>query len=308
MEKDFMLKDRKTPLPLFVTLDAHEGRLGNRMFMTAALIGIARKNNRTPILFDAGLTLDCFEGLALEVASQAEILDNNSIGNYDAILREEGCCIFNNATENLAHSKWANKTIALGGYLQSWRYFDNIRDEIRRIFTFKRSIYEAAKIAILNGIDPLINRSATILQNQRTIPKIIGIHVRRGDILLDPHKSGGQVPATEEYLLSTVLEYQAKYSPAIFVVVSQDSDYCRKLFTRDHFIFIENTSAEIDMAIMSLMDEMIMTVGSYSFWGAYLNEQATDVTYYKNWPRPKSKLANQTHAQDYFLPTWHGRI
>ncbi|OWA51037.1 hypothetical protein BV898_15539 [Hypsibius exemplaris] len=237
-----------------------------------------RKNHRTPILFDAGLTLDCFEGLALEVASQAKILHKNSIGSYDAILRESGCSIFNNETDDLSRLHWLNKTVVLGGYLQSWRYFDNIRDEIRRIFTFKRSIYEAAKIAILNGIDRLINRSATIRQNQKAIPKIIGIHVRRGDILLDPHKSGGQVPATEEYLLSTVLEYQAKYSPAIFVVLSEDLDYCRKLFTRDHFIFIENTSAKIDMAIMSLMDEMIMTVGSYSFWGAYLNEQATDVT------------------------------
>ena len=86
------------------------------------------------------------------------------------------------------------------------------------------------------------------------------------------------------------------------------SHIVKAIFTDDNFIFITGTPLEVDMAVMTLVDEMIMSVGSYSFWGAYLNEQATDISYFLDWPRNGSELAGLTNKTEYFLPTWHGRL
>ncbi|OQV14009.1 putative Galactoside 2-alpha-L-fucosyltransferase 2 [Hypsibius exemplaris] len=309
MEDDFVFHGHSfegKPRPLFVTLSVPGGGLGNYMFMVATLVGVARKNNRIPILMYPDHRANYFEGLALEVTAETNLYPNRNLTDDD-LMFEAACSWYLNDTANLSTTKFANRTVALRGYLQSFMYFDEFREEIRTMFTFKEHTLNAAKDAILQGIQGLDNTS-TALHNQTKVPTLVGIHVRRGDILHDPHKAHGQTPATEQYLLRTALRYQRKYAPVLFIVISNDIAYCREVFVDDHFVFISGTPLEVDMAIMTLMDQMIMSVGSYSFWGAYLNGQATDISYFRDWPRPGSDLARITNKSEYFLPSWHGRI
>jgi len=246
-----------------------------------------------------------FAGLTLEVTNERLLFNNKTLSDSDLAV-EPGAARYLSQTSNLTVTSFANRTVALRGYLQSWKYFDEFRDEIRATFTFKEHTLEAAKKAILAGLSKLENTTA--LKGHSKLPTLVGIHVRRGDILQEPHKSGGQVPASEEYLLRAALRYQRKYFPVMFIVISNDIEYCRRLFLDSNFLFITDTSLEVDMAIMTLVDEMVMSVGSYSWWGAYLNEQATDVSYFKDWPRNGSAFGNALSATDYFLPSWHARI
>ena len=246
-----------------------------------------------------------FAGLSLEVVNERLILNNKTLSDADLAV-EPGAARYLRQTANLTATSFANRTVALRGYLQSWMYFDEFRDEIRAMFTFKEHTLTTAKAAILAGLAGLVNTTA--LQNHTQLPTLVGIHVRRGDILQEPHKAGGQVPASEEYLLRAALRYQRKFAPVIFIVISNDIQYCRNLFLEDNFVFVTGTSLEVDMAIMTLVDEMIMSVGSYSWWGAYLNDQATDVSYFRDWPRKGSGFANALNATEYFLPSWRAGV
>ena len=70
------------------------------------------------------------------------------------------------------HNLPRDRHVVLDRYLQSWRYFADIDAELRRLFRFDRSVWEAAssalKVAIGDSVDDILK---------------IGLHVRRGDIV-----------------------------------------------------------------------------------------------------------------------------
>ena len=57
-----------------------------------------------------------------------------------------------------------------------------------------------------------------------------------------------------------------------------------------------------DLAIMSVCDGVIISTGSYGWWGAWLANKTT--IYYSNWPRPGSSLMRRFKRDDYFPPNW----
>ena len=208
---------------------------------------------------------------------------------------------------------YENRTAALGGYLQSWKYFDQYRSDIRALLTFSRNVYMQAYRKIKTRISGHYNRSSSNSTNHAeglkfNLPTLVGIHVRRGDIT-DPgqHEHGHQV-ASEAYLLRVPLRLQAEHRDILFLVVSNDMEYCRKLYEGlDNYVFMtpmnDREPAAVDMAVLSLMDHLVLTVGSFGWWSAYLSD-ARDVYYFKDWPREGSTMKNGSRAADYFLPHW----
>ena len=63
-----------------------------------------------------------------------------------------------------------------------------------------------------------------------------------------------------------------------------------------------NKKAIVDLAIMSMMEHMIMTTGTYGWWGAWLANGRT--VYYQKWPRPNSTLSKGFVREDFFPPYW----
>ena len=184
---------------------------------------------QTPILLYPDHRVNYFEGLTLEVGAEKSVFITRTLHNDD-LMFEPGAARHLHATSNLTATPFANRSVALRGYLQSWMYFDEFRDEIQTMFTFKERTLTAAKAAILAGLSGLVNTTA--LQNHTQLPTLVGIHVRRGDILHDPHKAHGQIPASEGYLLRMAMRYQRKYHPVVFVVISNDITYCQSHFYR----------------------------------------------------------------------------
>ncbi|XP_055336283.1 galactoside alpha-(1,2)-fucosyltransferase 2-like [Paramacrobiotus metropolitanus] len=284
----------------FLTYRPPQGGLGNFMFEFATLVGCAAKNNRIPVLFTYEPKMGYFEGMNLSFIAQTALFPFNTI---DAkTVGENGAGMFTPKFHQL-NTYFPNDSVAITGYGQSWKYFDHASNEIRAMYTFRESIQEEAIAAILQGISPLY---ALGLFSASNSPVRAGIHIRRGDIVQDENqKRHGHVAASEEYLLRSALHIQTKYKNVVFFVLSNDIGYCRKLFREKNFVFISQKPAEVDMAVMTFMDVMIMSVGSYGWWGSYLS-QAKEVFYFKNWPKPGSNFQKMVVSEDYFLPHWKG--
>lgn len=87
--------------------------------------------------------------------------------------------------------------------------------------------------------------------------------MRRGDIA---NKSGsdyrfGHTPATDDYLLHAVAYFERKYPLVLFFVVSNDIAYCRKLFLNPNVLYLEKSHEAVDMAFLSLMDNIYTYCG-----------------------------------------------
>uniref|UniRef100_A0A8R1E5V0 L-Fucosyltransferase n=1 Tax=Caenorhabditis japonica TaxID=281687 RepID=A0A8R1E5V0_CAEJA len=62
---------------------------------------------------------------------------------------------------------------------------------------------------------------------------------------------------------------------------------------------------EVDMAILASCDSIIISTGTFGWWSAYLNVNASpDVYYYKHWPAAGSVMEKMTNKTEYFLKNW----
>ena len=58
----------------------------------------------------------------------------------------------------------------------------------------------------------------------------------------------------------------------------------------------------LELTLLTLCDHSIMSVGTFSYWAAYL--AGGEVVYYKNHIRANSPLSKNYNDTQYFLPHW----
>jgi hypothetical protein len=239
------------------------GRLGNQMFQFAATIGIAKERG-----FGAGIPIEnCTRKIGngpidvktgLQMYVKCDLLDCFDIpSKYLIPLSEvkpqyiyyEGDFKFNPQVLSL------EPYTDLSGYFQSEEYFKKYREEILEIFSFKKEDAEEARNFLLKEIQPLSEGK-----------NIISLHVRRGDYTLYPSH---HPVCSDDYYQSAIGKFDLKNS--VFLVFSDDIEWCKKKFEGDNFIFSDTSNPYLDLAIMSMCDHHIIANSSFSWWGAWLN-------------------------------------
>lgn len=117
------------------------------------------------------------------------------------------------------------------------------------------------------------------------INSYVSINIRRGDYLDDNNKSIMNSPS-DGYLLydaPSMFEYNQTY-----LVTSDDVEYCKQLYAgRDNFIFVESYPNDIpadiyDLVVASCCRDNIISNGTFSWWGAYLNKNTEKKIYWKS--------------------------
>ena len=137
------------------------GQLGNQMFQYASLKGIARNrgfdymvaNNEDVVVDSLGnkLYTELFNPFNLDV--KQGVLDTQQyIQEPHFQFSEE---LFNTCPDNAS----------LVGYYQTPKYFNHIKDEIRKDFTFRSEILEPCKEMMEEMVEP------------------VALHIRRGDFI-----------------------------------------------------------------------------------------------------------------------------
>ena len=236
------------------------GRLGNQMFEYAALRGIGKEHG-----YDICIPPSDHEGIENYSLNECFNLDHIPTGFIDnKKYSMEETFHFNNELFDTCQDN-----TSLYGFFQSWKYFSNIQDLIRKDFTFHDSILQPCK-DMMDSVDgdPIM------------------LHVRRGDPnLTDPRgfkwsytQCGAQHPVQPiEYYEKALSKFDAK-QPVIVFSDSVDWVKEQEFFKPDRFLISEpedkyadgSFTPYADLCLMSLCSHAIIANSSMSWWGAWL--------------------------------------
>lgn len=148
------------------------------------------------------------------------------------------------------------------GYWQSYKYFESIRDKLLIDLSFKEeAIKEIKNKLYLND-------------------KSIVVHVRRGDYLQANDMYGGI--CTKDYYLHAIECIKSKIENPTFIFVSDDIEWVEKQRWVQNGIYVKpylfsKYENWYDMAIISLGGHNIIANSSFSWWGAWLNQNSKKI-------------------------------
>lgn len=226
-------------------------RLGNNLFQIAAGYSHAIKNNTTYCAIIPRQTMP--NGYTLK-----ENIEKYKKNIFRKIaLCEEGNFPPNNDRYYQDPKIFAPipnlETLELHGFFQDYRYI-TARKEIIELFSIEE-----------NSLNQINSKYINLLTQNS-----ISVHIRRKDYL----KFNTRMELRKfslKYYKKAIKLMTSKYPDAIFLVFSDDIDFCKQQFKGDNFYFISNSEDYIDLYLMSLCKHNIICNSSFSWWGAWLN-------------------------------------
>ena len=187
------------------------------------------------------------------------------------------------------------RNVSLVHFLQSYKYFRAVEDQLRVDLTFERDVLDAARRWLAERT-PSAWRRAQFVR--------VLIHVRRTDYVWNKNIHDGWPRTTIGYLRRSMSYFADCLERVQFVVLSDDPTWCKRHVRARNVVYSTGNSPAVDMAIASLCDHAIITVGSYGWWAAWFADGITITQ--KNMPRNGSALTKRLHRDDYYKPEWIG--
>ncbi|PML61245.1 hypothetical protein BCT73_06550 [Vibrio breoganii] len=172
-------------------------------------------------------------------------------------------------------------SIYLLGYWQNEDYFKSIRDNILSDFTYRST--------------DLTARYAQI----ESYTESVSLHVRRGDYVTVANATHGLCDIS--YYLRAIKHFELKYQKCHFFVFSDDILWCKEAFkAHDNITFVDDTrSSHDDLYLMSKCKHQIIANSSFSWWGAWLNQNKG-----KHIVAPKKWINNNPNDYNWVPTNW----
>lgn len=176
----------------------------------------------------------------------------------------------------------------ISGHWQSDRYFKNHESLIREQFRFKKSP---------EG------------KNKDFVQKIVGcnavsLHVRRGDFISNAHTNATHGTCLAVYYDKAIRYIEDRVNNPVYFVFSDDMDWVKGniRINNEHYFIDFNSGLESynDMRLMSLCKHHIIANSSFSWWGAWLNQNKE-----KTVVAPEKWFANGASSHDHVPSSWH---
>ena len=156
------------------------------------------------------------------------------------------------------------KGLLLNGYFQSEQYLD--------------------RPLLLNLFAP-DDKHLQYIKSKYSFDNMVAMHIRRGDYV---NKQDRHPVQLIDYYKKAIKYFDSSKS---FYILSDDIEWCKTHFIGNQFKFIENELDYIDLWIMSLCEHNIIANSSFSWWGAWLNNNPDKkVIAPANWYGPNKKL------------------
>jgi hypothetical protein len=150
----------------------------------------------------------------------------------------------------------SSKSIHLSGFWQSYKYFENIRTVLLKEF-MPKNISENNQVI-----------AKSILNNDDSV----SIHFRRGDYV---NSQNTHYCLPQSYYTQAIEFIKSKVANIHLYVFSDDPEWVFEniKFTCDYTLIQHNKSnPEIDIYLMSCCKHNIIANSSFSWWGAWLNQ------------------------------------
>ena len=284
------------------------GGLGNQMFQYALYKKFKTLGNDvkadisfyTMVESHNGFEIDKVFGLNLIKADQGEILSLKDTSNFLRKYRRRLYPLFWKKTHKEQLSFDFDKKVLnfdeayLNGYWQSEKYFLDIKEEIKKDFTFKD-----LDIPSQNVLESIKNCNA------------ISIHIRRGDYVSDAATKDflGNICNVDYY--NRALEYiytNKEITNPEFFIFSDDIQWAKdnlKIKNKAHFINInQGNRSWQDMCLMSNCKHNIIANSSFSWWAAYLNSNDKKIIICPNRWVNNDRRFRRLNSPDIIPNTW----
>ena len=225
----------------------HRGGLGNVIFKLSAVISMAIDNN-VNYLFS--------KEYIRSVDPNYENYGDNILRNINFIDNLPGDFItYNEPQFKYQEINYVNGTnLLIDGYFQSEKYFINNKQKIIELFKPTNEIVTKIKNDIPN------------------IEEYTSIHIRRGDYLHFPSHHPQQ---SMEYY-QTAINMIGIDKP--YLIFSDDLDNVKEMFDfLPNKIFYTSGQDWLDLYTMSLCGNNIICNSTFSWWGAYLNQNENKI-------------------------------
>jgi hypothetical protein len=220
-----------------------QGGLGNQMFQIAATYALALRNNDT-----CGFNFsNCYTPLQGHTSTKYE---KNIFKNITKLERFIPSKTYFEPKFSYTEIPYSSN-ILLNGYFQSELYFNDFEDEITNLFHFNDDD--------ITSVKDFISKI-----NKKNLPVTI-IHIRRGDYLLN---SDFHSVCPKEYYLNSI----DKLNNNCYIFISDDIKWVKEEFNNDNFFYFESDNEILDLTLMTIADNVIISNSSFSWWGAYLNK------------------------------------
>jgi hypothetical protein len=284
------------------------GGLGNQLFQFAMGRALAEKSRDKLLLdirsyqwdtlrkyelhsFSIQATIAQLDDIALIQSSKPFLLDRiqrkllrKEIPYFrNAWIKEPAFSFDTNFTE------YRSTDIYLEGYWQSEKYFSSIRPQLLKELwvsqaTFSMYFNEYKKYII-------------------DAENAIAIHVRRGDYVSNFETTAFHGLCDLNYYLKAMQLMEQSISNPTYFIFSDDKEYVREIFgSKENVCIIQNLAYDYEeMFLMSLCKHNIIANSTFSWWGAYLNENTNkQVIAPKLWFGPKGPK----DTEDIIPSTW----
>ena len=271
-----------------------KGGLGNQLFQYALGRAVAL-HHKLPLKLDLTIfkTYKLHRYLLDQFAIQADIATENEIiklkGGDNVILsalRKTGFIkrksyIKEKRSSHFDASVFKNNVVYLDGYWQNELYFKDIRELLLPELTSSSSISDLG-CAYLESI-----------KNSNSV----SLHVRRGNYLNTKNINVLDI----DYYMKAADYIRKNVAKPTFYVFSDDLEWCKNsLGFLDDCIYLDRTKTEIDdLKLMSFCRHNIIANSSFSWWGAWLNQNPK-----KTVIAPKGWLLNDPDSSNVILSDW----
>jgi hypothetical protein len=183
--------------------------------------------------------------------------------------------------ENFVHL--TGDTIYLEGYFQSEKYFNKHASAIRNDFKVKSKLKP---------------KTIETISYMKTV-NAVSIHIRRGDYLTNEKHNTDK----EDSYTSAIAIIVSKINNPVFFVFSDDIEWVKSNITtkfETNFIDFNDVITNFeDLILMSNCQHNIITNSSFSWWGAWLNENENKIVI-----APQKWFTDDTNSNDIIPDTW----
>ncbi|XP_052816602.1 galactoside 2-alpha-L-fucosyltransferase Sec1-like isoform X2 [Mya arenaria] len=161
-------------------------------------------------------------------------------------------------------------------------------------------MHEKAYGKYLNEIEDLDeNKNWTISDDE-----IVCMHVRRGDLLKQINIKLGYNPIDYRFINVSMNYFLHKLKNITFVILSDDIPWCKESIIGENVVFSPFKEAIDDFALMMSCNHVVITSGTFGWWGAYLS--GGTVVYHNGFPAKGTFLDQAMNRDDYYFTTWIG--
>lgn len=173
------------------------------------------------------------------------------------------------------------------GYWQSEKYFEGSKDILRKELTFKNE--ELFKQ----------NPNCEKIENSNSV----SIHFRCGDYLSKPRTRMRFYVCTKGYFDRAISHMKTHLDNPKFFVFTDDHEWVKKnLKFPDNFVFVESNDKFEDLYLMSRCKNNIISNSSFSWWGAWLNNNPEKIVIAPDiWGTPKMKYSYESIVPDSWI-------